>query len=115
MWYLAIVVVATIVLYYELYIGGAVAPKILVGYGMTFPFYVYISVVGNAVGAFGSLLAGLGDRWGRANLVAYGLVITALLALFGIPNATDKWTFAILSVIIGLDRERPLKIGRAHV
>jgi MFS family permease len=102
MWYLAIVVVATVVLYYELYIGGAVAPKILVGYGMTFPFYVYISVVGNAIGAFGSLLAGLGDRWGRANLTAYGLVITALLALFGIPNAHDKWTFAALSVIIGL-------------
>ena len=69
---------------------------------MTFPFYVYISVVGNAIGAFGSLLAGLGDRWGRANLTAYGLVVTALLALFGIPNAGDKWTFAILSVIIGL-------------
>jgi MFS family permease len=102
MWYLAIVVVATIVLYYELYIGGAVSPKILQGYGMTFPFYVYISVVGNAIGAFGSLLAGLGDRWGRANLTAYGLVVTALLALFGIPNAGDKWTFAILSIIIGL-------------
>jgi len=102
MWYLAIVVIATIVLYYELYIGGAVSPKILAGYGMTFPFYVYISVVGNAIGAFGSLLAGLGDRWGRANLTAYGLVVTALLALFGIPNATDKWSFAILSVIIGL-------------
>jgi MFS family permease len=101
-WYLAIVVIATIVLYYELYIGGAVAPNILRGYGMTFPFYVYISVVGNAIGAFGSLLAGLGDRWGRANLTAYGLVVTALLALFGIPNAGDKWSFAILSIIIGL-------------
>jgi hypothetical protein len=47
-------------------------------------------------------LAGLGDRWGRANLTAYGLVVTALLALFGIPNAGDKWSFAILSIIIGL-------------
>ena len=54
MWYLAIVVAATIVLYYELYIGGAVSPSIIAGYGMTFPFYVYISVVGNAIGAFGS-------------------------------------------------------------
>ena len=81
MWYLAIVVAATIVLYYELYIGGAVSPTIIAGFGMTFPFYVYISVVGNAVGAFGSLAAGLSDRWGRANLVAYGLVITALLTL----------------------------------
>src|ERR1700729_2014500 len=102
MWYLAIVVIATIVLYYELYIGGAVAPNILVGYGMTFPFYVYVSVVGNAIGAFGSLLAGLGDRWGRANLVAYGLVLTALLALFGIPNAHDEGTFAILTVVLRL-------------
>ena len=102
MWYLAIVVIATIMLYYELYVGGAVSPNIIAGFGMTFPFYVYISVVGNAIGAFGSLLAGLADRWGRANLVAYGLVITALLTLIGIPNAHDKWTFAILSVIIGL-------------
>jgi len=102
MWFLAIVVIATIMLYYELYIGGAVSPNIIAGFGMTFPFYVYISVVGNAIGAMGSLLAGLADRWGRANLVAYGLVITALLTLFGIPNAHDKWTFAILSVIIGL-------------
>jgi MFS family permease len=102
MWYLAIVVAATIMLYYELYIAGAVSPSIIAGYGMTFPFYVYISVVGNAVGAFGSLAAGLSDRWGRANLVAYGLLITALLTLIGIPNASGKWEFAILFCIIGM-------------
>jgi MFS family permease len=100
--YLAIVVLATIVLYYELYIAGAVSPSIIAGYGMTFPFYVYISVVGNAVGAFGSLAAGLADRWGRANLVAYGLVVTGLLTLVGIPNASGKWTFAVLFAAIGL-------------
>jgi MFS family permease len=102
MWYLAIVVVATIVLYYELYIGGAVSPKILAGYGMTFPFYVYITVAGNAAGAFGSLAAGLSDRWGRANLVAYGLLITGLLVLFGIPNISGKWSFAVLYGVVGL-------------
>jgi MFS family permease len=102
MWYLAIVVAATIVLYYELYIAGAVSPSIIAGYGMTFPFYVYISVVGNAVGAFGSLAAGLGDRWGRANLVAYGLLITGLLVLVGIPNASNKWSYAILFCAIGV-------------
>jgi MFS family permease len=101
-WFLAIVVLATIMLYYELYIAGAVSPSIMAGFGMTFPFYVYISVVGNAVGAFGSLAAGLADRWGRANLVAYGLVITALLTLIGIPNASTKWEFAILFACIGL-------------
>ncbi|HSZ40794.1 MAG TPA: MFS transporter [Trebonia sp.] len=100
--YLAIVVLATIVLYYQLYIAGAVSPSIIAGFGMTFPFYVYITVVGNAVGAFGSLAAGLADRWGRANLVAYGLLLTGLLTLFGIPNASGKWTFAVLFAAIGL-------------
>jgi MFS family permease len=94
--YLGIVVLATIMLYYELYIPGAVSPTIIASYHMTFSYYVYIVVVGNAVGAFGSLLAGLADRWGRANLVAYGLVITALLALFGVPNAPNKLTFGVI-------------------
>jgi MFS family permease len=102
LFYLSIVVLATVMLYYELYIAGAVAPDIISGFGMTFSFYVYISVAGNAVGAFGSLAAGLADRWGRANLVAYGLVITALLALFGIPNATSKWEFAVIFAVIGM-------------
>ena len=94
--YLGIVVLATIMLYYELYIPGAVSPSIIASLHMTFSYYVYIVVVGNAVGAFGSLLAGLADRWGRANLVAYGLVVTALLALFGVPNATSKLTFGVI-------------------
>ena len=102
MWYLAIVVAATIILYYELYIAGAVSPSIIAGTGMTFPFYVYISVVGNAVGAIGSLAAGLADRWGRANLVAWGLIVTGLLTLVGIPNVSGKWSFAILFCAIGL-------------
>src|ERR1700761_8556806 len=102
MWFLAIVVAATIILYYELYIAGAVSPSIIAGTGMTFPFYVYISVVGNAVGALGSLAAGLADRWGRANLVAWGLIVTGLLTLVGIPNVSGKWSFAILFCAIGL-------------
>ncbi len=69
---------------------------------MTFPFFVYITVVANAVGAFGSLAAGLADRWGRANLVAYGLLVTGALTLFGIPNASGEWAYAVLFCAIGL-------------
>ena len=99
--YLTIVVLAAIVLYYELYVGGAVAPSILRTYHMTFSYYVYITVVANAVGAFSSIIAGLADRWGRANLVTYGLLITALLVLFGIPNAPNELSFAALVVAVG--------------
>jgi sugar phosphate permease len=100
--YLAIVILATIMLYYELYIAGAVNVDIIADYGMTFSFYVYITVAANAIGAFGSLVAGLGDRYGRANLVAYGLVVSALLTLFAIPNAHGKWEFAVLLCLTGL-------------
>jgi MFS family permease len=99
--YLAIVVLAAIVLYYEFYVQAAVTPSILVHYHMTWPFFVYVLVVGNLVGAFASLLAGLADRWGRANLVAYGLVVTALIALLGLPYAGNLWVYAVLYSILG--------------
>jgi len=102
MTYLGIVVLATIALYYAFYIPGAVAPAIIAHYGMTFNTYVYIIVVANAVGAFGSLAAGLADRFGRANLVAYGLVIVGLLILFGVPNALNTFTYGLLFSIVGI-------------
>src|SRR3984893_922664 len=98
--YLGIVVLGTIVLYYELYVLGAVAPSILQQYHMSFRYFVYILVVGNALGAFTSLIAGLADRWGRANLVVYGLAVTGLLTLFGLPNAGGKFTFGVLFAAI---------------
>jgi Major Facilitator Superfamily len=101
MTYLAIVVLATIALYYAFYLPGAVAPSIIAHFGMTFSTYVYLIVIANAVGAFGSLAAGLADRWGRANLVAYGLVLVGLLVLFGIPNASSTFTYGLLFAIIG--------------
>jgi MFS family permease len=100
--YLAIVVLSTIVLYYQLYVPGSVAPSILQQYGMTFRFYVYgVGVVAAAVGAFAALLAGFADRWGRANMVTYGLLLVALLTLFGVPNAPDKVVFIILISLVG--------------
>ena len=99
--FLAVVVIATILLYYELYVAGAVAPAIIAHYHMSFKYYVDIFVVSNLVGAFASIVAGLADRWGRANLVAYGLGVTGLLILFGIPNASSELTFAIVMVAIG--------------
>src|SRR3954452_18726908 len=67
--YLAITVIATVVLYYELYVGGAVATKVIAEAGLTFTEFILTRVLGNAVGACSSLFAGLADRWGRANLV----------------------------------------------
>src|SRR5712691_12840642 len=67
--YLAITVLATVMLYYELYVGGSVSTLILQNLHMSFTFFVTTLAVGNLIGAFGSLFAGLTDRLGRANLV----------------------------------------------
>jgi MFS transporter, ACS family, D-galactonate transporter len=99
-------VLATVILYYELYIQGAVATKIIAHYNFTFTEFVFVLVIGNAVGAFASLGAGLADRWGRANLVVGGLLLTGLLTAFALPYASGKaeYTvfFALLSMVEGM-------------
>ncbi len=98
--YLAITVLATVVLYYELYIQGAVATQIITDFNFSFTGYVFVSVIGNLIGAFASLFAGLADRWGRANLVVYGLLITGAIILFGLPHAPNKTVFTVLFALL---------------
>ena len=100
--YLAITVLATIVLYYEFYVGGSVSTLLLANLHMSFTFFVLILAFGNLVGAFGSLFAGLADRWGRANLVVGGLLISGVIVAFIIPTATNKWAFGIEYFVLGL-------------
>ncbi|CAG7656769.1 MFS transporter [Actinacidiphila bryophytorum] len=100
--YLAIVVVTTVVLYYMLYIQYAVATSIITHFDMTYRYFVWVSVIGNAVGAFASLVAGLADRWGRANMVVYGLLIASLLVYFGLPNAGSKAVYLVLFALVSI-------------
>ncbi|MFF7335049.1 MFS transporter [Streptomyces sp. NPDC008150] len=92
---LAIVVVTTVVLYYLLYVQYAVATSIMAHYGMTFGYFIMLSVAGNAVGAVASLVAGLADRWGRANMVVYGVLLAAVLVLL-LPSAPGRTTYLLM-------------------
>jgi MFS family permease len=100
--YLAITVLATVTLYYELYVGGSVATLLLTNLHMSFTFYLVALAFGNLLGAFGSLFAGLTDRFGRANLVVFGLLFTGVFVAFILPAATDKWTYVIESFVVGV-------------
>jgi ACS family D-galactonate transporter-like MFS transporter len=102
MMYLAITVLATITLYYELYVGGSVSTLILTNLHMSFTFFVLTLAFGNLIGAFGSLFAGLTDRLGRANLVVFGLLFTGVFTAFVLPAATDKWVFTIEGFVVGV-------------
>jgi MFS transporter, ACS family, D-galactonate transporter len=99
--YLAITVLATITLYYELYVGGSVSTLILVNLHMSFTYFVVTLAFGNLIGAFGSVFAGLTDRFGRANLVVFGLLFTGVFVAFILPAVTNKWEFVILGWVVG--------------
>jgi MFS family permease len=99
--YLALTVLATITLYYELYVGGSVSTLILANLHMSFTFFVLTLAFGALIGAFGSLFAGLTDRYGRANLVVFGLLFTGVFVAFVLPAATDKWVFTIEGFVVG--------------
>src|SRR6476469_6860177 len=91
--YLGIVVAVTVLLYWQLYVDGGAATRILRDLHMSFLYFTGLTAIGAAIGAFGSLAAGLADRWGRANLVAYGVALTALITLVGFPLCDTKFEF----------------------
>jgi MFS family permease len=101
MMYLGMTVLATVMLYYELYVIGSVSTFVLADLHIGFTFFVYATAFGNLIGAFGSLFAGLTDRLGRTNLVVIGLIITGIFTLLIIPQATSKWELFIFLWIVG--------------
>jgi len=100
--YLAVTVLATVTLYYELYVGGSVSTLLLVDLHMSFTFFVVVLAFGNLIGAFGSLFAGLADRLGRANLVVGGLLISGIFVAYVLPAATNKWEFSFEFFAVGV-------------
>jgi MFS family permease len=99
--YLALAVLATIVLYYTYYTQTGVTPNILVSFHMSFSFYVWIVVVSNAIGAFASLPASKTDKLGRSNVVIYGLLIIGILVI-GVKFCSTEWQFATVICVLGL-------------
>ena len=98
---LGLVVLITVALYYALYVLGGVTPLVMRELHISFGYLVGMLAMANALGAFASLLAGLSDRFGRANLVVAGLLLVALLIAFGVPAMHTRLEFAALNVAIG--------------
>jgi MFS family permease len=100
--YLALAVLATVILYYTYYTQTGVTPNILQSYHMSFSFYVWIVIISNLIGAFASLPASKTDRLGRSNVIIYGLLVVGLIVAIWVPNASGEWSFAIAISVLGL-------------
>ncbi len=99
-WYLALAVIATITLYYESYTLSSVAPLVQAEFKLTLANYVYALVLGNLLGAIAAILGSLGDRFGRGNLIVYGLLATAIVTLI-ISQVHALLLFLMLYWVLG--------------
>jgi MFS family permease len=100
--YLAVAVLAAIVLYYAYFVQFGVTPNILASYHMSFNFFIAVDVASNLLGAFASLFASGTDRVGRSNVVIYGLLAVGLLTAVAIPLTSGKWVYLLLICLIGI-------------
>ncbi len=99
-WYLALAVIATIMLYYESYVLPSVAPLVLKSFSLDVGTYTRILLLSNLVGAISAIFGSFSDRLGRSNLIVYGLLITGIgtiiLSLVG-----TLWLFITLICVLG--------------
>nr|MDT0665899.1 MFS transporter [Micromonospora sp. DSM 115978] len=83
------------------YLISGVSEQVLASTGISFLFFVNINVVSALAIALTSLAAGITDRYGRANIVTVGVLLCALVCLFGFPNANSGWSVGVLYTLLG--------------
>ena len=99
--YLSIVVLTTILFYYQYYVISGVSDQVIASTGASFMFFVNINVVSALASALTSAFGGISDRIGRANIVTVGVLLCAGLCTFGFPHAHGKWSVAALYALLG--------------
>ncbi len=100
--YLAMVILASIVLWYQYYVPTSVAPLLLSYFHLSFHFYVNVIVLSNLAGVVAALVGGITDRIGRANVVIFGLLVVGLIQFAAIPHTSSKDFLVAELVAIGL-------------
>jgi ACS family D-galactonate transporter-like MFS transporter len=94
-WYLAVTLASAVALYSHAFVAVAVLPLLQRDLGVTFQqFGLYLMVV-FLIGAVSALFGSLTDRLGRANLVVYGSIVSALLTL-GVAVTGTTMSFFIV-------------------
>ena len=99
-WYLALAVIATIMLYYESYVLPSVAPLVLKSFNLDVGTYTRLLLLSNLVGAISAIFGSLSDRLGRGNLIVYGLLITGIGTIV-LSLINTLWLFVGLICVLG--------------
>jgi MFS family permease len=99
---LVLVVIASIVLWYQYFVPGSIGPILFVRFHMSFRFFMLIAVLSLFGGVITSAIGQIADRRGRAWVVIVGVGLVALLQVFALPNVNSKSTLLLAMVAVGL-------------
>jgi MFS family permease len=97
-----VVVIASIVLWYQYFLPPSVGQIVIVKFHMTFRFFIVTIIVSNLAGMVAAVVGQITDRIGRCWVVIIGLGVVALLQLFAWPNVDSKLTLTIVVGAVGL-------------
>ena len=100
--YLAVVILASITLWYQYFIPPSVGQILIVKFHMSFRFFVLTLILSNLAGMVAAVAGQITDRIGRCWVVIGGLGIVALIQLFALPNAANKAEYTVAIVAVGL-------------
>lgn len=93
-WYLVITLAVAVTLYSHIFVAVAVLPLLQRELSFTLQQFGLFFTLVFLVSAVSSLFGSLSDRLGRANLVVYGAIVSALLTL-GVALTGTTWSFFI--------------------
>jgi sugar phosphate permease len=80
-WYLVVTLACAVTLYSHIFVAVSVLPLLQREFGFTLQQFGLFFILVFLVGAVAALFGSLSDRLGRANLVVYGSIVSALLTL----------------------------------
>jgi MFS family permease len=102
-WYLTLIVAATIVLYCEGTITSTVLPLVLHAFHLSLVGYSIFAVIAILLSAPVALLGSLSDRFGRANIIIFGLFVCSIIMLSIALTTILSVYLALLGIFICLE------------
>lgn len=104
-WYLVVTLAVAVTLYSHAFVATSILPLLQRQLGFTLPHFGFFFMLAFLLSAVSSLFGSLSDRLGRANLVVYGSILSALLTLgVALTGTTTSFFMAgwILSLVEGV-------------
>jgi MFS family permease len=98
---LVVTTLVTVALYYAFYVLGSASTLIITEFHWSLDEYIYLGAAASLFGAVSAVAGGVGDRFGRANLLVVSTAMSVVCA-FLMAHAHNGTYFIVLYCLLGL-------------